>query len=193
MNTNGCIVVNRGYRGRVVLGADACRAGWVGVLLDDSSSQPRVCVAPTIAALLAEALYRLGRFEEAESFNRKAEELGSEDDVWTQSIWRCVRAKVLAREAGTQGQAISLAHEAIEILRTADAPVWLANGLCDSADVFGACGEPAQAKALLAQALALYERKQAPVPAERVRTRLFRSSLDVDAPVRGVVQVDLNG
>ena len=132
--------------------------------------------ASTIAALLAEALYRLGRFEEAESFNRKAEELGSEDDVWTQSIWRCVRAKVLAREAGTQGQAISLAHEAIEILRTADAPVWLANGLCDSADVFGACGEPAQANALLAEALALYERKQAPVPAERVRTRLGRTA-----------------
>ncbi len=132
--------------------------------------------ASTIAALLAEALYRLGRFEEAESFNRKAEELGSEDDVWTQSIWRCVRAKVLAREAGTQGQAISLAREAIEILRTADAPVWLANGLCDSADVFGACGEPAEAKALLAQALALYERKQAPVPAERVRTRLARTA-----------------
>jgi class 3 adenylate cyclase/tetratricopeptide (TPR) repeat protein len=130
--------------------------------------------ASTIAALLAEALYRLGRFDEAESFTRKAEELGSEDDVWTQSLWRCVRAKVLVRNEGTPGQAISLAREAIEILRAADAPVWLANGLCDSADIFGACGEPDEANALLAQALSLYEQKQASVPAERVRRRLAR-------------------
>ena len=132
--------------------------------------------ASTIAALLAEALYRLGRFDEAESFTRKAEELASEDDVWTQSIWRCVRAKVLARNGGTPSQAISLAREAIEILRTADAPVWLANGLRDSADVFEACGDPAEAKELLAQALALYERKQAPVPAEQVRMQLARTA-----------------
>jgi tetratricopeptide (TPR) repeat protein len=128
--------------------------------------------ASTIAALLAEALYRLGRYDEAESFISKAEELASEDDVWTQSIWRCVRAKVLVRDAGTAGQAISLTREAIEILQTADAPVWLANGLCDSAEVYEACGEPAEAKAVLEQALALYERKQAPVPAEAVRIRL---------------------
>jgi tetratricopeptide (TPR) repeat protein len=128
--------------------------------------------ASTIAALLAEALYRLGRLDEAESFTRKAEELASEDDVWTESVWRCVRAKVLVRDAGTAGQAISLTREAIEILQTADAPVWLANGLCDSAEVFEASGDPAEAKALLAQALALYERKQARVPAEGVRMRL---------------------
>jgi hypothetical protein len=82
---------------------------------------------------------------------------------------------VLVRNAGTPGQAISLAREAIEILRTADAPVWLANGLRDSADVFEACGELAEAQALLAEALALYERKQAPVPAEQVRVRLART------------------
>jgi class 3 adenylate cyclase/tetratricopeptide (TPR) repeat protein len=132
--------------------------------------------ASTIAALLAEALYRLGRFHEAESLTRKAEELGSEDDVWTQSIWRCVRAKVLVRNGGTPSQAISLAREAIEILRSADAPVWLANGLRDSAEVFEACGDPAEAKELLAQALALYERKQAPVPAEQVRMQLARTA-----------------
>jgi class 3 adenylate cyclase/tetratricopeptide (TPR) repeat protein len=131
--------------------------------------------ASTIAALRAEALYRLGRHDEAESFTRKAEELASEDDVWTQSIWRCVRAKLFVRNGGTPSQAIPLTRRAIEIVRTADAPVWLANALRDSADVFEACGDAAEAKELLAQALALYERKQATVPAEQVRMQLART------------------
>jgi predicted RNase H-like nuclease len=54
VNTNGTLDVNRGYRGRVVLGADACRAGWVGVVLDDASSRARILVATTFAGLVAE-------------------------------------------------------------------------------------------------------------------------------------------
>jgi predicted RNase H-like nuclease len=41
----------------MVLGADACRAGWVGLLLT-SSSRGRVCVAPTFADLVADAATR---------------------------------------------------------------------------------------------------------------------------------------
>ncbi|HEU4329585.1 MAG TPA: DUF429 domain-containing protein [Lapillicoccus sp.] len=54
MNTNGSTGVKRGYRDPVVLGVDACRAGWVGVLLDDSS-RARVTVAATFAELLTDA------------------------------------------------------------------------------------------------------------------------------------------
>jgi predicted RNase H-like nuclease len=48
----------RRYRTSVVLGADACRAGWVGVLLGGEHGRPWVCVAPTFPALVAEASHR---------------------------------------------------------------------------------------------------------------------------------------
>ncbi|HEU5000102.1 MAG TPA: DUF429 domain-containing protein [Lapillicoccus sp.] len=44
----------------MVLGADDCRAGWVGVVLVDASSRARVCVAPTFAGLVAEAATKDG-------------------------------------------------------------------------------------------------------------------------------------
>ena len=142
-----------------------------------------VYFASTIAASLGEVLFVQGRQDEAEGFSRKAEELAPEDDVWTQAAWRSVRAKVLA-DRGQSREAIELAEQAVELLRATDAPVWRADGLCDSAYVLEASGRIDDAKAALEEALALYEQKEAPVPAERTRARLNRIAAPVSAGVR---------
>lgn len=43
-----------------VLGVDACRAGWVGAVLEPAAPRPRVVVAPTIAELVAMVRESLG-------------------------------------------------------------------------------------------------------------------------------------
>ena len=77
----------------------------------------------TVAGLLAQTLYILERFDEAVPLGQLARELASEDDVDTQALWRCVQAKLLARE-GDFEQAELLVREALEILGSTDAALF---------------------------------------------------------------------
>ena len=52
---------------------------------------------PTTAALLAEALYEQGRFDDAEAFAGISESFAASEDITSQFLWRCVRAKVAAQ------------------------------------------------------------------------------------------------
>ena len=60
----------------------------------------------------ARVLYELGRFDDAAEKTDLAERLAASDDVATQTIWRQVRAKLLARE-GHEDTAVALAEEAV--------------------------------------------------------------------------------
>ena len=53
-------------------------------------------VLSTVAGNLAQTLYALERFDEVEELGDLSRELATDDDVDTQALWRCVRAKVLA-------------------------------------------------------------------------------------------------
>ena len=53
----------------------------------------------TTAGILAEVLYRQGRYEESAELARVCRELASPGDVTSQFLWRCVQAKLLARRA----------------------------------------------------------------------------------------------
>jgi class 3 adenylate cyclase/tetratricopeptide (TPR) repeat protein len=128
--------------------------------------------ACTLAALLAEALYAGGDYDEAMLFTRKAEELAPEDDAWTQAAWRSTRAKLIALGNGDGEEALGLARQGVELLQTTDAPVWRANALSDYATVLEAYGQMDEAQATLEEALSLYESKAASVPVERTRMRL---------------------
>ena len=128
--------------------------------------------ASSIAALLAEALYIQARYDEAEGFTRKSEELAPADDLWTQAVWRSVRAKALARDVGRLPEARRLARDAVDLLNPTDAPLWRADGLRDCAEVLSLAGEHDEARALLTDALALYDQKGASVPAERARAQI---------------------
>jgi class 3 adenylate cyclase len=121
----------------------------------------------TVAGLGAEALYRLGRDEEAWALTEKAEAAGAADDVITQMLIRQVRAKLLVRRLDLE-EAERLAREAAELGRPTDSPETKANSLRDLAIVLGAAGKRDEALATLAEARGLYEQKGHTVGVARV-------------------------
>jgi tetratricopeptide (TPR) repeat protein len=124
----------------------------------------------TIAALLAHALFLLGKYEEADAFSRVSEET-SEDDVESQSLWRRARAKVLAQR-GRLEEAEALAREASRMIAQTDSPVLHANTLLDLADVLTLAGRRPEATPLVEEALRLFEQKGSVVGAARARSGL---------------------
>src|SRR5262249_15635907 len=73
----------------------------------------------TIAAVLGQTLYELGRDDEAEQYTLVSEGAAAEDDFPSHVIWRGARAKVLARRDGDPG-AEGLAREGIGLAATTD-------------------------------------------------------------------------
>jgi tetratricopeptide (TPR) repeat protein len=128
--------------------------------------------AASIAALLGEALWSQRRYDEAEEFCRAAEEIATEDDVWTQAAWRSVRAKVLVQREHSIEEAIELAREAVDLLGQTDAPVWRADAARDHAEVLRVAGRLTEARKELTEALRLYESKGDVASAERTRALL---------------------
>jgi predicted ATPase/class 3 adenylate cyclase len=115
--------------------------------------------ASSIAALLGEALWSQGRYDDAERFCRAAQDLAAEDDVWTQAAWRCVRAKVLVQSEQSIDEAVALAGEAVDLLGQTDAPVWRGDAARDQAEVLRVAGRLSGARESLTEALRLYESK----------------------------------
>jgi tetratricopeptide (TPR) repeat protein len=119
----------------------------------------------------ADALYELGRYGEAEEACRESERLTQEGDVYSQIVWRRVRAKLLAR-TGEGGEALRLAHEAIEWAEKADLLEALGDACRDLAEVERIAGHADRAGEALESALAAYERKGLVPMAERTRGEL---------------------
>lgn len=124
-------------------------------------------VLPTIAALLGQVVYAQGRLEEATVFSSVAEELGADDDVDAQTLWRCVRAKTLARQ-GQADEGETYARMAIDLVRQTDAPVLTAGAFADLAEVLRLGGRHDEAAAALAEAGSLYALKGDRVSAARI-------------------------
>jgi hypothetical protein len=70
---------------------------------------------------LADALYALGRYEESGRWALRGLELGSNDDLMTQSLGRAVRSRHLARQ-GDLSAALTMAVEIDGLARTWDSP-----------------------------------------------------------------------
>jgi class 3 adenylate cyclase len=121
----------------------------------------------TVAGHAAEALYRLGRDDEAWQLTHKAEEAGASDDVITQMLILQVRAKLLSRR-GEHAEAERLAREAVAWGEPTDALEYKANALRDLAIVLAADRRPDEALAALGQAEVLYEEKGHTVGVARV-------------------------
>jgi class 3 adenylate cyclase/tetratricopeptide (TPR) repeat protein len=124
----------------------------------------------TISADLGEAVYRQGRFDEAERLSEMSEDLGASDDVYNEARWRRLQAKVLAAR-GDLGRAEELARQAVGIAGGAGflddaALAWL-----DLAEILQAAGDPG-AHPAAGEALALFERKGNLVGARRARAFL---------------------
>jgi hypothetical protein len=120
---------------------------------------------------LGRELCALGRYEEAEETARRGRELGHEQDIWTQALWRQVQARVHAGR-GEHVKAEHLAREAVEILEQTDGLYMQGDALCDLAEVLEAAGQRDEAAAALREALERYERKRIVPLARRTRKRL---------------------
>jgi tetratricopeptide (TPR) repeat protein len=98
-------------------------------------------------------------------------ELGNEQDLSTQALWRRVTALVNSSR-GEHAEAERLAREAVAIMEPTDALSAQGDALADLAEVLACAGRASEASAALEQALEHYERKRNLVMAERTRARL---------------------
>jgi class 3 adenylate cyclase/tetratricopeptide (TPR) repeat protein len=123
----------------------------------------------TVAGELARVLYEQGRLEEAEGMARHAQDLADADDIASQTLWRTVYARVMARN-GNQDGALLLLEEAVELLKRTDAITAQAETLADLAEVLRRAGRRKDADTVLDDAVALFEAKQNLVAADEIRT-----------------------
>lgn len=112
----------------------------------------------TVAALLADALLRQGRDDEAARYAAFSAEVADPDDLYTQYLWRQAQARLEAR-AGAHDVALALAREAVDLTRRTDDPVSRASALLDLAEVLDAAGGDGEAATARAEAVALLEQK----------------------------------
>ncbi|HXW39520.1 MAG TPA: hypothetical protein VEJ44_07480, partial [Acidimicrobiales bacterium] len=125
----------------------------------------------TLACQLAQSLYLLGRYQEAEEWATRGAELGSEDDIATQALARQVLAKLAARR-GEHDKARSMALEALALTESTESPVHRGDVLLDLAEVHHLCGEQAEAARMAQQAIEAYDRKGATALVHQVEQRL---------------------
>ncbi len=121
---------------------------------------------PPIAALLAHVVYLRGRPDEAEELSRTAEKLAADDDVEAQTLWRSVRAKVLAGRSRVE-EAEQLAREAVRLIQTTDAPNMQADALLDLTEVLRQSGRLDDARLVATEARGLYAGKGNAIAAAR--------------------------
>jgi class 3 adenylate cyclase/tetratricopeptide (TPR) repeat protein len=125
----------------------------------------------TVAALLADVVFELGRRDDADHYAEVAERLADADDAYSQAAWRAIRAKLMADGGDASGAietgraAVAIAGATIDIDQHADMLVALAT-------VYRRIGDPESAGPPLREALELYERKGNRVAADRVRRLL---------------------
>jgi DNA-binding SARP family transcriptional activator/predicted ATPase len=122
-------------------------------------------------AQLAQALYGLGATDEADAEAANAAELAASGAVVTQTMWRQIRAKVLAHR-GKAADAELLAREAVALAEETDMPVFQGDAWADLAEVLDLAGKHVEAADALAQAIALYERKGSMASIDRVRAQV---------------------
>ena len=121
---------------------------------------------------LGQALYALGRYDEAMDLSVESERLAATDDLQTQVLWRALRAKLLARE-GRAAEAELLAREAVAIVEQTEFVLVHASALMDLAEVLRLGGRRDEAIPALEAARRLYEQK-----GDRVSTARTQAALD---------------
>jgi tetratricopeptide (TPR) repeat protein len=123
------------------------------------------------AAMLAQAVYAQGRYDEAAEFARASQDAAAADDLSAQVEWRGISAKLLARR-GESAEAELLAREAVELVGQTDYLRSHGDALLDLGEVLALGGDSEGAAAAIGAGLELYERKGDTVMAGRARSRL---------------------
>ena len=128
---------------------------------------------PGIAAQLAEALYRQGRFDEAEHFAER-----SESEQHVRMRWRSPHAKLLARR-GELDRAEGVARGAVRAAAESENLNSQGNTLLDLAEVMRLGGKQQEAVTAAREALRAYEQKGNLIAAEAARVVLANLSASV--------------
>jgi ATP/maltotriose-dependent transcriptional regulator MalT len=167
-------------------GALAQAAGWVELLKGEPAAAERalrrgydtlaaigeLSWLSTVAGLLAEAIYAQDRYEEAERLTRMSEASAGAEDVYTQVLWRSVRAKCLARQ-GRTSDALPLARESVTRVEGTDSLHLRWHTLMSAAEVLRLAGHFEEAGATLRKAIGVAQQK-----GNLVGARLAQESLD---------------
>jgi class 3 adenylate cyclase/tetratricopeptide (TPR) repeat protein len=123
----------------------------------------------TTNAMLAQAVFAQGRFDEADELCDMAVDIGTAEDTITQAIWRGVKAKLLARK-GHHDRAEALAREAAALVEPTDLLSHRADAMLDLAEVLRTSSRTGAYQSAARTALSLYDRKGNAVGARRVRS-----------------------
>jgi class 3 adenylate cyclase/tetratricopeptide (TPR) repeat protein len=123
----------------------------------------------TTAAYLAEALYHLGRYDEAERHTMRTRDDSAADDVSPQSMWRTIQAMILARR-GEFEEAERLGREGVEIAEATDYHPLRGDAKLNLAEVYRLAGRTDDARTAALEAAERYELKGNRVLAERARS-----------------------
>lgn len=137
----------------------------------------------TLSASLAEALYRLGRYEEAEDLARESLEASSPEDIASQVMGSTVMGKILAVK-GVYDQAEQTAREGVALGERTDDLFTLGEGQMALAEVFLLADRREQAIEALEAAAETSDRKGNIVTADKARALLadLQPAPSTDAP-----------
>jgi class 3 adenylate cyclase/tetratricopeptide (TPR) repeat protein len=176
-------VAQMNERGLTLLAAYAMQTAWrIEMLAGDDAAAERVsrrgceqldrldehAYLSTQSCQLADALYALGRYEEAEQWALNGLKLGSSDDLATQFLGLSVRSRLLARKGDISG-ALALAEQVDGLARTSDDPRDPADAALNRAEITYLAGDHARASEMIGQAIMHYKRKGATAYAARAR------------------------
>jgi tetratricopeptide (TPR) repeat protein len=125
----------------------------------------------TLAGILADVVYRQGRYDEADSLAELSKRVTAPDDLASQMLWRSVRAKIAARR-GDFDVAQALAQEAAALADSTNAFGLHGDVRMDLAEVLSLAGRREEAAVALKRAIELYEAKGISVLTEKARALL---------------------
>jgi ATP/maltotriose-dependent transcriptional regulator MalT len=111
----------------------------------------------TVAARLAEAVVEQGRMDEADELTRVSEDATADDDILSNIMWRCVRAR--CRLARAPEESLALVDRAVALARSVESPSFLATALLEQARILQRVGEHEPAGAQAREARALFDVK----------------------------------
>jgi class 3 adenylate cyclase/tetratricopeptide (TPR) repeat protein len=111
----------------------------------------------TMAAFLSRAVLAQGRYDEAERLTQVTGDIASDDDLFTQAMWRATRARLLAWRG--DADAVRLARESVELWLETDCLNMQADALVDLAVTLRLLQRAHESVAVLGQAIQLYESK----------------------------------
>jgi tetratricopeptide (TPR) repeat protein len=122
----------------------------------------------TTAGYVAEAMYRLGRLDEAEHYIGITRANASEDDVAAQVQWQSIRGKLLASR-GEIEEGVRLATRSVALAAATDQSIFQALACADLAVVLQVAGRHAEAGQRYLEAAEHYDRKGATALAAKAR------------------------